>query len=242
MQLEGQLTVYNHINGPCYRCIFPVPPPPETVTNCGDGGILGAVVGVIGTLQALEAIKILLNHEGVLSGKLLLFDAARTAFRTIKLRGKRDKCDVCSPNPIVTQLIDYEEFCGMRANDKESQIDLLDDEERVSVHDLDDALSSTTNQPLLLIDVRSPNEFEICSLPRSLNVPIRSILDDRINPQVRQLLIATTEPIYVVCRRGNDSQLAVKRLQALCEKSAPRDVIGGLHAWTRCIDPMFPMY
>lgn len=173
---------------------------------------------------------------------MLLFDGSRSSFRTIKLRGKRDKCDVCSANPIVTQLIDYEEFCGMRANDKESHIDLLEDDERVTVHDLNHALNATADQPLLLIDVRSANEFEICSLPRSLNVPIRSILDDRMNSQVKQLLQETTEPIYVICRRGNDSQLAVKRLQTLCVKSAPRDVIGGLHCWSDNVDSLFPKY
>lgn len=201
------------------------------------------MVGVIGTLQALEAIKVLLNHEGVLSGKLLLFDGARSSFRTIKLRGKRDKCDVCSANPIVTQLIDYEEFCGSRANDKESQIDLLESDERISIHELEHALTQTVDkQPFLLIDVRTANEFEICSLPRSLNVPIRSILDDRMNAQVKQLLLETSDPIFVVCRRGNDSQLAVKRLQTLCANSSPRDVIGGLHAWSQYVDPMFPKY
>lgn len=241
-QLDGQLTVYNHIGGPCYRCIFPVPPPPETVTNCGDGGVLGAVVGVIGSLQALEAVKIILDHEGVLSGKLLLFDGSRGAFRTVKLRGKRDNCDVCSANPIVTHLVDYEEFCGMRANDKDSHIDLLQRDERVSVFELEQELQGSADRPLLLVDVRSANEFEICSLPRSLNVPIRSILDDRMNVQVKQLLQETTEPIFVVCRRGNDSQLAVKRLQTICAKSTPKDVIGGLHAWTECVDPSFPKY
>lgn len=130
----------------------------------------------------------------------------------------------------------------MRANDKESQIDLLESDERVSVDTLEQAFEATADQPFLLIDVRSANEFEICSLPRSLNVPISSILDDRMNAQVKQLLQDTSEPIYVICRRGNDSQLAVKRLQSLCTKSEPRDVIGGLHAWSQFVDPMFPKY
>jgi len=118
LQLEGQLIVYSYNNGPCYRCLFPVPPPPETVTNCGDGGVLGAVPGVIGVLQALETVKILLGHHGVLSKSMLLFDGSDCSFRKVRVRDRNPSCAVCGSEPSVTALIDYEQFCGSKANDK----------------------------------------------------------------------------------------------------------------------------
>ncbi|KAG8286623.1 Molybdenum cofactor synthesis protein 3 [Homalodisca vitripennis] len=120
LQLEGQLTVYNHADGPCYRCLYPQPPAPQTVTNCSDAGVLGAVTGVIGTLQALEVVKITLGMSDVLSSKLLLFDGENTSFRTIKLRKKSENCLICGTNPSITELVDYEEFCGAAANDKKA--------------------------------------------------------------------------------------------------------------------------
>lgn len=234
------MTVYNYLNGPCYRCIFPIPPPPETVTNCGDGGVLGAVPGIIGTLQALEALKVVLEMEGVLSGRLLLFDGSRTMFRTVKLRGRRVNCDVCSDKPIITQLLDYEQFCGMRASDKDFQLQLLEDKERVSVYEFNNARNN--GQSNVLIDVRNANEFEICHIPGSLNLPIKDILDEKLDVAVTTRLAAETLPVYVVCRRGNDSQLAVKRLQSICSQTQPKDIVGGLHSWARYVDMTFPIY
>jgi adenylyltransferase/sulfurtransferase len=118
LQMEGQLTVYHYKNGPCYRCLFPTPPPPHTVTNCGDGGVLGAVAGVVGVLQALETVKILTEMDGVLSGRLLLFDGSGTNFRNVKLRQRVAECAVCGDNPTITTPIDYEQFCGSKAHDK----------------------------------------------------------------------------------------------------------------------------
>lgn len=227
------------MNGPCYRCIFPIPPPPETVTNCGDGGVIGAVPGVIGTMQALEVIKILVEQEGVLGGRLLLFDGSRATFRTVRLRGKRENCDVCADKPIITRLMDYEQFCGSRASDKDFRLNLLEENERISVYDLNAIRKA--EKPHLLIDVRSENEFEICHIPSSLNIPIKTIVDKKLTEEMAQKLMTECLPIYVVCRRGNDSQLAVKTLQTICKQS-PKDVTGGLHSWARCIDETFPIY
>lgn len=235
LQYEGQLTVYNFNKGPCYRCIFPKPPPPETVQNCGDGGVLGAVTGVIGSLQSMEVIKILLNRDQVLNGKLLLYDALSCTFRNIKLRGRRADCSVCGDNPSITRLIDYEQFCGMKATDKDSGLNILNDDERITVEDY--AKISTDH---ILIDVRSCNEFEICKLENSVNVPIKIILADKIDSEILDKIRKTTEA-FVVCRRGNDSQLAVRHLaDKLNIKS--KDLIGGLHAWTKQIDSNFPIY
>lgn len=174
--------MYNQNFGPCYRCIFPTPPPPETVTNCGDGGVIGAVPGVIGTLQALEAIKLVLSLDGVLSGRLLLFDGSQAAFRTVKLRGKRENCDVCSAKPTITKLIDYEQFCGMKASDKDSKLNVLENCDRITVNEYNAIVQEKLKH--LLIDVRSTNEFDICNIPNSINIPIKDILSDRIFPSI----------------------------------------------------------
>lgn len=234
LMFEGQLTVYNHNNGPCYRCIFPKPPPPETVTNCGDGGVFGAVTSVIGSLQAMEVLKIILNKDDVLSGMLILYDGLSCSFRKIKLRGKKENCDVCGTSPSITNLIDYEQFCGMRASDKDTGLNILKADERISVHDY-----KNLHENHILIDVRSEAEFEICKLENSYNIPIKKLLDSKIeNEFVKRLM---NEKVYVVCRRGNDSQLAVRHLaDKLNVKS--KDILGGLHAWSREIDTNFPMY
>lgn len=245
LQLEGQLTVYNYRNGPCHRCLFPKPPPPETVTNCGDGGVIGAVTGVIGTLQALEAIKILLNVEDTLSGRLLLFDAARTTFRNVRLRGKQESCAICSPQPTITALIDYEQFCGMKASDKDTKLAILPAEQRITVEELQQIRDNKLKH--LLIDVRTENEFEICQLEMTENWPIK-LFADRNERKTNLLDRIKRErvPVYVICRRGNDSQIAAKRLitdllKENCDVSV-KDVVGGLHAWTRQIDDQFPIY
>ncbi|KAJ3290972.1 Molybdenum cofactor synthesis protein 3 [Borealophlyctis nickersoniae] len=118
LRMDGQLTVYNHQGGPCYRCIFPKPPPPETVTNCSDGGVLGVVPGIIGCMQALEVIKIASGIGTSYSQKMLVFDAVLGSFRTVKLRGRNVNCAVCGDAPTITELIDYVQFCGAAATDK----------------------------------------------------------------------------------------------------------------------------
>lgn len=245
LQLEGQLTVYNYRNGPCYRCLFPKPPPAETVTNCGDGGVIGVVTGAIGTLQALEAIKIILNMEQTLSGRLLLFDAAGTIFRNVRLRGKQENCAVCSEHPIITELIDYEQFCGMKASDKDTKLSILPIDHRITVEELQKIRANKLKH--LLIDVRTKNEFEICQLDNAENYPIKLFADrNEYATNLVERIKREHVPIYVICRRGNDSQIATKRLCAdLHEQNCDvvvKDVIGGLHAWTKQIDDQFPIY
>uniref|UniRef100_A0A1B6IGC9 Adenylyltransferase and sulfurtransferase MOCS3 homolog n=1 Tax=Homalodisca liturata TaxID=320908 RepID=A0A1B6IGC9_9HEMI len=246
LQLEGQLTVYNHADGPCYRCLYPQPPAPQTVTNCSDAGVLGAVTGVIGTLQALEVVKITLGMSDVLSSKLLLFDGENTSFRTIKLRKKSENCLICGTNPSITELIDYEEFCGAAANDKDSHLSLLKDDERMSPEQLHTLMEG--KEPYTIIDVRQETEFQMCSIPGSINIPLQSLVKNidylhRICAERRNSNESATL-VCMVCRRGNDSQLAVKRLQPLLFDSAIelRDLIGGLHSWAAKVDPQFPAY
>nr|AAL90043.1 AT10573p [Drosophila melanogaster] len=239
LKMDGQLTVYNYANGPCYRCIFPVPPPPEAVTNCGDGGVLGAVTGTIGAMQALEAIKVIVGMGDVLAGRLLIFDGGSGVFRNIRIRSKRPNCHMCSAQPLITELINYEMFCGMHATDKNNPMLLLSTDERLSVEEYQQKIQA---QPHLLIDVRPTAEFEICQLPEAVNVPLVEILDDSYLKRLGKQLEDKELPIVLVCRRGNDSQIAVQHLRNRFPTHFVRDLIGGLHAWTNSVDPSFPIY
>lgn len=232
LQMEGQLTIYNYADGPCYRCIFPTPPPPETVSNCSEGGILGAITGTIGSLQALEALKIAGKFGEPLSGKLLLFDGLTSNFRSIKLRPKRKDCGICSDHPTITKLINYEQFCGMKANDKDSGVHLLTENDRISVENY----KALTNSHLL-VDVRTPMEFRICKLENSVNIPMKKLMNGNDLEAVNKF-----SEVYCICRRGNDSQLAVDFLKRKFPSIAFKDIKGGLHAWHHRIDKDFPIY
>jgi adenylyltransferase and sulfurtransferase len=182
----------------------------------------------------MEVVKVILNHDEVLAGKLLLYDGAACAFRSIKLRGRRNNCDACGDAPTITKLIDYVQFCGMAATDKDSGLKLISDSERISVENY-----SKIDKNHLLIDVRSANEFEICQLPNAINVPIKLLLAGKIDDDLKREM--EEKEVFVVCRRGNDSQLAVRHLSEKLKIKA-RDLVGGLHAWTRNIDESFPIY
>ncbi|CAB0007642.1 unnamed protein product [Nesidiocoris tenuis] len=242
---EGQLTVYNYKDGPCYRCLFPEPPPPETVSNCSDVGVVGPVPGCIGVLQALQVIHIITEKGEVASGKLLLFDGVSFTFRSIRLRGKSPTCKICGSEPTITQLMDYEQFCGLPANDKDSGLNILDASERVSPVFLEQAIAKKL--PLLLIDVRSPVEFEMCRLPESTNIPLKLLNKEETVDRLKEMWATVAgnqnaeSRVYLVCRRGNDSQLGVRRVQNIL-KCQVFDVKGGLHAWSRDVDPSFPIY
>ncbi|XP_066583419.1 adenylyltransferase and sulfurtransferase MOCS3-like isoform X2 [Prorops nasuta] len=186
LRLEGQLTVYNY-NGPCYRCIFPNPPAPETVTNCGDGGVLGTAVGIIGVLQALETMKIILNKPNVLSGQLLLFDGADARFSKVKLRLRNKNCAICGEHPEIKQLIDYEQFCGAKANDKEPNLQILVTEDRISVQEYNKI--KIENVPNLLIDVRSAEEFQLCKLDHSMNIPFNQMHFDSSLERIKSQIV-----------------------------------------------------
>lgn len=169
LKMEGQLTVYNYrpVDGPCYRCLFPTPPPPDTVTNCSDGGVLGAVTGVIGCLQALEVIKIVVGIGPSFAKKLLLFDATLGAIRSVKIRSRQTGCDVCGDNPTITKLIDYIQFCGAAPTDKSNNLRLLSPSERIDCKTLFKSRLNTNDRQHVLIDCREKIQFDICSLSNS---------------------------------------------------------------------------
>lgn len=254
LRMEGQLTVYNYRGGPCYRCLYPVPPPPETVTNCSDGGVLGVVPGIMGCFQALEVLKIASGQGSSCGQQLVMFDAQDARFRSIKLRPKQAGCAVCGENPSVTQLVDYEAFCGSAATDKCCKLNLLSTDQRITVQDYKSIMDSTG--PHLLLDVRPLVEVDICHLPFSLNIPLSSLedrksehlqlLQERISQLKQQMAGDCRPPVYVICKQGNDSQKAVQVLEKMSGSEVDditvKDISGGLMAWAKRIDPTFPQY
>ncbi|NXD04145.1 MOCS3 sulfurtransferase, partial [Certhia familiaris] len=254
LRLEGQLAVYNYRGGPCYRCLFPVPPPPDTVTSCADGGVLGVVPGIIGCMQALEVLKIASGMGSSFHQYMLMFDALEGRFRNIKLRPKKADCAVCGDSPSVTCLQDYEAFCGSSATDKCRALQLLPGEDRISVRQYKELLDGRV--PHVLLDVRPQVEVDICRLEHALHIPLSKLqekheesllhLQQRINEEKRRADDQTALPVYVVCKLGNDSQKAVKILQELPAKEfgsvIAKDIKGGLMAWATKIDSTFPQY
>lgn len=241
LKFEGQLIVYNYKEGPCYRCLFPNPPSPDVTTNCSDGGVLGAITGCIGSLQALEVIKIIVGLDASYYRKMLVFDGLTGYIRIFKIRGKKTDCDICGDNPSITKLIDYEIFCNTKANDKGSKLSLLMDSERVSCAEYKSIIDSGVAH--VLVDVRSENEIKICHLPNFINVPINKIRDENYLVPLQSLIDKTNEENhYVVCRRGNDSQKAVQILQEKFRNYRFQDIIGGLYAWHDEIDDTIPLY
>jgi adenylyltransferase/sulfurtransferase len=235
-RFEGQASVFDARRGPCYRCLYPEPPPPGLVPSCAEGGVLGVLPGIVGSIQAIETIKLLLGQGTSLVGRLLLFDALDMKFREMKLR-KNPDCVVCGPNPTVTELIDYREFCGIAP--PPSAEALAEIEQRrgkdweISPVDLKVALE--TGQPLYLLDVREPHEAEICTIPGTARLIPVGTLADRIGE------IATDDPIVVYCRSGVRSARAFDTLRT-AGFSDLRNLRGGILAWSRDVDPTVPQY
>ncbi|NXN27796.1 MOCS3 sulfurtransferase, partial [Nycticryphes semicollaris] len=254
LRMEGQLVVYNYQGGPCYRCLFPKPPPPETVTNCADGGVLGVVPGILGCIQALEVLKIASGMGSSFNQFMLVFDAHEGRFRNIKLRPKKPDCAVCGDNPTVTCLQDYEAFCGSSATDKCRTLHLLSSKDRVSVEEYKKLLDEQV--PHVLLDVRPQVEVDICRLIHAVHIPLSKLeekdeecleyLEKRICEEKHRTNGQASFAVYVVCKLGNDSQKAVRILQEIPFKEfgsvLAKDIKGGLMAWASKIDPTFPQY
>ncbi|XP_020580764.1 adenylyltransferase and sulfurtransferase MOCS3-2 [Phalaenopsis equestris] len=246
--LEGQLTVYHHNGGPCYRCLFPTPPPTAACQRCSDSGVLGVVPGAIGCLQALEAIKVASGIGETLSGRMLIFDALSSRIRVVKIRGRSLQCFACGDNAALTrqsfQNFDYEGFTQSPMSDKaRPKLNLISDSARISSREYKDLIDK--HEPHVLLDVRPAHHFKITAIPKSINIPL-STLGDQISLVNLHLKEATKDSgkaasLYVVCRRGNDSQRAV---DFLSKNGFPlaKDIIGGLEAWGHDVDPSFPIY
>jgi adenylyltransferase/sulfurtransferase len=228
-RFDGQVSVFWAEKGPCYRCLFPDPPPVGLIPSCAEGGVLGLLPGTIGTLQATEAIKLLLGIGTPLIGTLLIYDALDMRFEMVKLK-KNPECKVCSQNPSITQLIDYEAFCGVPGhnNDKSSHAPDWEIEPSELVKRL------ATGEPLHLIDVREPHELEISALPNADSIPLGSM-------STRMAKLDDAEEIVLFCRTGLRSTRALHILTGAGFKKT-FSLQGGINAWARQVDPTLPVY
>jgi adenylyltransferase/sulfurtransferase len=231
-RFEGQASVFATKGGPCYRCLYPEPPPPGLVPSCAEGGVLGVLPGVIGTIQATESIKLLLGAPGTLIGRLLLYDAWGMRFRELKLRRDVD-CPVCGDHPTVRELIDYDQFCGVAPASAPAAAPPADFE--TTVLDLKRAIDTGKNPYIL--DVREPNEYQICRIPGSVLIPL-----GQVGARVQEIEAgAAGRPIVVHCKMGGRS---AKATQLLREKGIDRaqNLKGGILAWIDQVDPKQPKY
>jgi adenylyltransferase/sulfurtransferase len=228
-RFEGQASVFWGAQGPCYRCLFPEPPPPGLVPSCAEGGVLGVLPGIIGCLQANEAIKLITRQGEPLIGRLVLFDALRMRFRELKLR-KNPDCPICSENPSLTDLIDYHQFCGLPAPSDEIH-DQVDPEIDVTVDQLKSWLDA--NQ-VTLVDVRSHEEREICRIEGALSIPVAE-LEKRLGE------LDSNGRIVIHCHRGPRSTRATHLLRG-AGFSRAYNLAGGIDQWSQQIDPSVPRY
>lgn len=238
---EGQLVIYSlGPDGPCYRCLFPKPPAPEAAGTCEETGILGAVTGIVGNLQALETIKLITGlHE--MKPSMLLFSALGSPpFRSIKLRSRKADCAACGNQDFNLNMItetDYVQACGgPRPDWVQRGLASGNTGYRVNVKELKKILDE--GRSVNLIDVRPSTEFGICQLGSAQGVPLHELV---AKPEA-YLPADHTIPTYILCRLGNDSQIAADALRSSRPNSEVWDVIGGLQAWSREIDPNFPIY
>jgi molybdopterin/thiamine biosynthesis adenylyltransferase/rhodanese-related sulfurtransferase/molybdopterin converting factor small subunit len=231
-RFDGQASVFATKGGPCYRCLYPEPPPPGLVPSCAEGGVLGVLPGIIGTIQATEAIKLILGIGNTLAGRLLLLDALSMEFRTMKLR-RDPACPVCGDHPTVTTLIDYQQFCGIPAATAAAASTATVPE--ISVEALKSALDR--DQAPWILDVREPREFEICRIPGSTLIPLGE-LPKRLQ-EVPQG--ADAPDIVVHCKMGGRSAKAVALLRDHGITNA-RNLTGGILAWIDRVDPTLPKY
>jgi len=228
-RFEGQASVFApHLGGPCYRCLYPEPPPPGMVPSCAEGGVLGVLPGIIGCIQATEILKLALGKGSSLIGRLLLFNALDMKFRELKLR--RDiQCPLCGDNPTITQLIDYEMFCGITPEPETS----AQNPDEVTVHDLKRALADP-KLGIKVIDVREPDEYQIAHIDGVPLVPL-STLSQRFTE------LDPNQQYYIHCKTGIRSMRALKFLREQGFKYL-RNVRGGISAWADEIDSNVPKY
>jgi adenylyltransferase/sulfurtransferase len=228
-RFEGQATIFAYQGGPCYRCLYPEPPPPGLVPSCAEGGVLGILPGTIGLIQATEAVKLILGIGESLVGRLMLYDALGMRFRELKLR-KNPECPVCGEHPTVTKLIDYQQFCGIpqQAPKQESKVT----EGEIEVKEVKEKLDRGDN--FVLIDVREPHEYQICNIPGAKLIPLGEVpkrLDE----------LDKTADIVIHCKSGMRSARACGILKAAGFEHV-RNMKGGILAWSDQVDPSVPKY
>ena len=231
-RFEGQASVFATKEGPCYRCLYPEPPPPGLVPSCAEGGVLGVLPGIIGVIQATEAIKLILGIGEPLIGRFLIYDALKMRFRELKLRKDPD-CPVCGTHPTVTKLIDYEQFCGIRPEPAAAQQPgaAVNEWETTSV-DLKKRVDA--GDDVFILDVREPNEYQICRIPGSVLIPLGEL------PR-RYAELPTDKDIVAHCKMGGRSAKATEFLQSVGLKRV-KNLKGGILDWIDKVDPSQPKY
>lgn len=222
-RFDGQASVFGAPGGPCYRCLFADPPPPDLVPSCAEAGVLGVLPGIIGSIQATEALKLILGIGQSLAGRLLLFDALKLEFRELAIARDPD-CPVCGTHPTVKTLIDYEAFCGMPGTEGAMV--------EVSVRDL--AAERRQGKPLLVLDVREPYEIALAPFPEAVSIPLRQ-LPGRLGELDAHL------PVVTLCHHGQRS-LRAREVLIAAGFGNVRSVAGGIDAWSREVDPAVPRY
>jgi molybdopterin/thiamine biosynthesis adenylyltransferase/rhodanese-related sulfurtransferase len=227
-RFEGQASVFYAQEGPCYRCLYPEPPPPGLVPSCAEGGVLGVLPGIVGCIQALETIKLIIGKGDPLVGRLLLFDALGMKFRELKLRKNHD-CPVCGAHPTITKLIDYEQFCGIRGEEQApTTIGIPEITPREVKKMMDE------RKPFVLVDVREPHEYQICRIPGSKLIPLGEV-PKRMNE------LNTADDIVVHCKSGMRSAQAVNLLIKAGFRKI-HNLKGGILAWSDQVDTSVPKY
>jgi sulfur-carrier protein adenylyltransferase/sulfurtransferase len=227
-RFEGQITIFAYAGGPCYRCLYPEPPPPGLVPSCAEGGVLGVLPGIVGAIQAAETLKLIIGKGESLVGRLLLFDALAMRFRELKLR-KNPECTVCGEHPTITKLIDYEEFCGIRGEESASPAQATVPE--ISPRELKSRLDR--GDDLFVLDVREPHEYQICNLGGHL-IPLGE-LSRRVNE------LDSSREIVAHCRSGKRSAEAVEFLRSAGFRKV-LNLKGGILAWSDEVDASVPKY
>ena len=226
-RFEGQASVFWAEKGACYRCLYPEPPPPGLVPSCAEGGVLGVLPGIVGTIQANEVIKVILGAEGILLNRLLLFDAWQMKFRELKLR-KNPDCPVCGDNPTITELIDYEEFCGLNLPVEESA-----ELEEITAAELSELIKN--DREVQVIDVREPYEAEIARIPQARLIPLAEVVN-------RAKEIDPSRAAILHCKGGVRSAKAIAALKENGFTGRLINLKGGITAWSDEVDPTVPKY
>ena len=227
-RFEGQASVFWAAKGACYRCLYPEPPPPGLVPSCAEGGVLGVLPGIVGSIQANETIKLILGSEGILLNRLLLFDAWKMKFRELKLR-KNPSCPMCGEKPTIRELIDYEEFCGMRQKPGAAAAGSA----QIAARELEARLLN--REQIQLIDVREPHEAEIARIQGARLIPLKQVV-------ARASEIDPSRTTVVHCKGGVRSLQAIKALQEAGFKGTLINLQGGILAWSNEVDPSVPKY
>jgi adenylyltransferase/sulfurtransferase len=228
-RFEGQVSVFDARRGPCYRCLFPEPPPPGLVPSCAEGGVLGVLPGTIGTFQATEALKLILGIGEPMTGKLMLYDALNMSFDFVKLR-KNPKCKICGPEPEITELIDYEAFCGVPGHDHEEGSAGAGWD--IDAREVADKLKA--GERIRLLDVREPHELEISCLPEADLIPLGQLAG-------RLSELDSAEEMVIFCKSGTRSARALELLVSAGFRRV-KNLKGGINAWAREVDPSLPVY